>query len=1314
MMDGISSSDRRLFDLITTEDIGRTTDVDQLTKMEAYMRSIGLAATQGEVARALKAAGGSPAQQSSAVPSKENIDKNLDDFIADIENWPPADMQQAALGAAASSPKERAKAIPDPATEAKDKGNAMFREGKYIEAEEQYSRSLEFTASAVVYSNRSICRLKIGRFEGAEADASAAIAKDGAYAKGFLRRAQARRALGKKQAALEDFLTLTKMQPSMPGIDSDIRGLREELAEERRPRPQRPARKRLVVEESDEESDDEAATKSAAPPATPAPARKRLVVEESDEESDDEAATKSAAPPATPAPARKRLVVEESDEESEELPAPRPTRTPSPAPVVQQPAESLETKVPSPGADVLKSQGNALFAKGDIEGALKCYTRSLELRPDNTPVLANRAAAYLKLSRFQEAEADCSAVLMQDASYVKVYHRRALARKGLGKLSEAAEDMRVLCGFLPQDAQVKQELNELLHSLESSAPQPDAAPPPTPVPARKQLNVEESEDDEEEQASEPRPTTPARTRLVVEESEEDEEEADADADQIVVNLAAPGSRAPPTPARKRLVVEEEEEDDEPAVVLPTPAGTRQGGARDEEDASQDGAPAAASRRRLVVEESDEEDEEDEKAVKAAEDKAAVGTHLSGAELEKAVEAAKVEGNALFAKNDIEGALKCYTRSLELRPDNTPVLANRAAAFLQKSFFTEAEADCTAALHLGADERLTVKLHHRRAVARRHLGSWQTALEDYEVVSAALPGNEQVLCEMQEVKEAEQQRRAAEHKEQGNSRFRNGDFAGAIESYSESLQLAPASAATFANRAAALLKLGRSAEAEEDATQAIERDASYVKAYHRRAQARRNLGQLQAALEDYEVVLRGHPDAEVVQQEVEAVTAELAAASASKGVPVASSTASPTRTRLVVEESDEESEEEEEEEEPQQSVEKEAAVAVPPTPGRTRLVVEDSDEEDEPEVAAAPPTPARTRLVVEESEEEEEEPEQVETAEEEVEVAQEQVAKEDDSEQVVEAAKVEGNALFAKGDIEGALKCYTRSLELRPDNAPVHANRAAAYLKGLDFANAELDCSIAIELQPGYIKAHHRRAVARRHIAQRVTAAPRLASLKRREAQADYKIVQDAMPDNQQIMREIEELKADHQRVSASESVDDSDSSTEARAASSSEGCPAATSVVEDAGGRSSGASGARPQGRLDLAASKTAKKFAAKLGEPKSALDFERGCKVLAGDPNALATYIKDMDPESYPHIFKDALTGEHIRTFASTLRDSEYLGSDREASYAALQGLTRVSRFTMAAMLLSRTDRTLLRSLIDGLKLDEGQSAALKVKYQL
>merc|ERR1712013_241273 len=87
-----------------------------------------------------------------------------------------------------------------------------------------------------------------------------------------------------------------------------------------------------------------------------------------------------------------------------------------------------------------KERGNAAFKAGKWDQAIERYTRGMQLDPSNCVLPANRAMALLKKSQYGAAEADCTLALSIDPTYVKALQRRASAKTGLGKLSQAVTD----------------------------------------------------------------------------------------------------------------------------------------------------------------------------------------------------------------------------------------------------------------------------------------------------------------------------------------------------------------------------------------------------------------------------------------------------------------------------------------------------------------------------------------------------------------------------------------------------------------------------------------------------------------------------------------------------------------------------------------------------------------------------------------------------------------------------------------------------------------------------------------------------------
>ncbi|KAI3445421.1 hypothetical protein Pfo_002086 [Paulownia fortunei] len=106
-----------------------------------------------------------------------------------------------------------------------------------------------------------------------------------------------------------------------------------------------------------------------------------------------------------------------------------------------------------------KELGNEFFKQKKFIEAIDCYSRSIALSP-TAVAYANRAMAYIKIKRFQEAENDCTEALNLDDRYIKAYSRRSTARKELGKLKESIDDAEFALRLEPQNQEIKKQYAE--------------------------------------------------------------------------------------------------------------------------------------------------------------------------------------------------------------------------------------------------------------------------------------------------------------------------------------------------------------------------------------------------------------------------------------------------------------------------------------------------------------------------------------------------------------------------------------------------------------------------------------------------------------------------------------------------------------------------------------------------------------------------------------------------------------------------------------------------------------------------------------
>lgn len=123
-----------------------------------------------------------------------------------------------------------------------------------------------------------------------------------------------------------------------------------------------------------------------------------------------------------------------------------------------------------------KEKGNQLFKEGRYDEAIESYGIGIECDPRNPMLYANRAMAFLRKNMLGAAEEDCSRALAWDDGYVKAYHRRGLARDGLGKHQLAAEDFRRVLQLDPSNKEAAQRLRVLELKIKTGDAQKSEAP----------------------------------------------------------------------------------------------------------------------------------------------------------------------------------------------------------------------------------------------------------------------------------------------------------------------------------------------------------------------------------------------------------------------------------------------------------------------------------------------------------------------------------------------------------------------------------------------------------------------------------------------------------------------------------------------------------------------------------------------------------------------------------------------------------------------------------------------------------------------
>ncbi|CAJ1068887.1 protein unc-45 homolog B [Xyrichtys novacula] len=112
----------------------------------------------------------------------------------------------------------------------------------------------------------------------------------------------------------------------------------------------------------------------------------------------------------------------------------------------------------------LKDEGNKHFQAGEIDKAIDCYTKAIQVCKDKK-VLAvihrNRSACYLKKESYANAAADASKAIDVDAADIKALYRRCQALEKLGKLDMAFKDVQRCATIEPKNKTFLETLRRL-------------------------------------------------------------------------------------------------------------------------------------------------------------------------------------------------------------------------------------------------------------------------------------------------------------------------------------------------------------------------------------------------------------------------------------------------------------------------------------------------------------------------------------------------------------------------------------------------------------------------------------------------------------------------------------------------------------------------------------------------------------------------------------------------------------------------------------------------------------------------------------
>ncbi|KZS86930.1 TPR-like protein [Sistotremastrum niveocremeum HHB9708] len=148
----------------------------------------------------------------------------------------------------------------------------------------------------------------------------------------------------------------------------------------------------------------------------------------------------------------------------------------------------------SKSAQAHKEKGNASFKAGNYAEAVGHYSAAIVADRKEPTYPLNRAAAYLKLGKNEDAERDCTTCLGLSPTNVKALFRRGQARAALGRTEDAILDFREILKLEPKNEPAKEELAKAEQKSKGkgkalSQPKPSPTVEPIVKPIRRRVPI---------------------------------------------------------------------------------------------------------------------------------------------------------------------------------------------------------------------------------------------------------------------------------------------------------------------------------------------------------------------------------------------------------------------------------------------------------------------------------------------------------------------------------------------------------------------------------------------------------------------------------------------------------------------------------------------------------------------------------------------------------------------------------------------------------------------------------------------------------
>ncbi|KAJ5028401.1 hypothetical protein J3E72DRAFT_212998 [Bipolaris maydis] len=511
-------------------------------------------------------------------------------------------------------------------------------------------------------------------------------------------------------------------------------------------------------------------------------------------------------------------------------------------------------------ADALKAEGNKLFAEKKFAESIEKFSQAIELDPTNHVLYSNRSGAYASLKDWKKALEDANKVTEIKPDWSKGWGRKGTALHGEGDLVGASDAFDQALKLDPNNAQAKSGLEAVKRAIDAEASADGAGlggmfNDPNMI-AKLAAN-------------------PKTASLLA----DPEFMGKLQMLQKNPNMAGQFMQDP-----RFLQVMSVLLGIDMSFGQPPEAGGAGGAggqeARVEEDVEMPDARPAPEQPKKEP----EPEPEPEPVEETEEEKAAKQAKAEADELKK-------KGTEFYKKRQFDEAIENYNKAWETHKDIT-YKTNLGAAYFEKGDYESCIKACQEAVEYGreilADFKIIAKAFARIGTAYERMGDLSNAILYYQKAQTEHRTPE-VLAKLRAAEKAKikaekesyiNPEEAEKARELGNAKFKESDWPGAVEAYTEMIKRAPDDPRGYSNRAACFIKLLEFPSAIQDCDEAIKRDPDFIRAYLRKAQAYFTMREynkcVNTCTEAMEHDKEGKHTREIQQQEAKALQAQYAA------------------------------------------------------------------------------------------------------------------------------------------------------------------------------------------------------------------------------------------------------------------------------------------------------------------------------------------------------------------------------------------------------------------------------------------------------